>query len=152
MLKRASLIVALVGLCAPALAADTANHTVTVDVQAIRDITLTGGNITITVDDATGVQDATTSLSWSVNAASKVTVATDETAPNHTLEVTATGLTNGTAAGAIELNSATATDFVTGIAAGTGGCTLTYDATPTMTVDPTTGDDTHSVTYTVTSS
>lgn len=138
-----------------AFAASTDSHTVTVTVTAINEVSITGGNLTLTINsinpdgtlaDAT---DATASLAWTTNEATKkITVATDVAAGAYTLAVEATGVTGGTSAGAVTL-STVATDFVTGISNTSGGGTLSYTASATAAAA--TGSDVHTVTYTITS-
>jgi hypothetical protein len=142
------MIVSLVGL------ATAANHQVTVTVNAINEAAIAGGNITLTISTATAGSDpdnatnTTCTLAWTTNEASKkITVATSEAAPTFTLRVLATGVSGGTAAAQVTL-STTATDFVTGVATTTGGCTLSYTASATAAQG--TGSDVHTITYTIT--
>ncbi|MBD3336070.1 MAG: hypothetical protein GF355_11200 [Candidatus Eisenbacteria bacterium] len=138
-------------------AGTTDSHTVTVNVSAINEVGITGGNITLTIDSATpgsepnDASDATTcDLDWTTNEASKkITVATDLASPNFTLKVEAANVTGGTSAGQVTL-STTAQDFVTGISTTTGTCDLSYTASATAADG--TGSDTHTVTYTITAS
>lgn len=147
--------VVLLALTGPtALAGNTDNHTVTVTVNAINEVGITGGNITLTISTATPGQepddavDSTCTLAWTTNEATKkITAATDLAAPTFTLKVLATGVTGGTAALEVTL-STTAADLVTGISTTTGGCTLQYTASAT--VGQGTGSDVHTVTYTLT--
>jgi hypothetical protein len=146
------LIIGLIGFCS---AADNDNHQVTVTVSAINELALTGGNITLTINTATAGSeptddtDATCTLAWTTNEASKkVTVVSSLAAPTYTLKVEATGVTGGTAAAQLTLTNA-AQDFVTAVATTTGGCTLSYTAQATAAQG--TGSDVHTtVTYTVT--
>ena len=148
------LIVGLIGFC---LAANNDNHQVTVTVSAINELSLTGGNITLTINTATAgsdpddATDATCNLAWTTNEASKkVTVVSSLAAPTYTLKVEATGVTGGTSGGELTVTNA-AQDFVTSVATTTGGCTLSYTAQTTAALG--TGSDVHTtVTYTVTAS
>lgn len=142
-------------LVAPAaFAGSTSAHQVTVDVQAINEVAITGGNLTLTIDSATAggapaaASDSTTGdLDWSTNESSrKITVATDLAAPKYSLTVDAANATGGTGAGAVSL-STTAQDFVTGISATAGGCDLSYSASATLAAGV--GTDVHNVTYTI---
>ncbi len=147
-------VILIVSLVGPTPAADNDNHQVTVTVNAINEAAIAGGNITLTISTATAgsdpddATDATCTLAWTTNEASKkITVVTSEAAPTFTLKVVATGVTGGTAAAEVTV-STTATDFVTGVATTTGGCTLGYTASATAAEG--TGSDVHTITYTIT--
>jgi hypothetical protein len=145
----------LLGLIGLAMAGYTDNHTVTVQVQAINEAAISGGNLTLTINTATAgqepddaVDNTMCDLAWTTNEASKkITVETDLAAPNFTLKVVAQNVTGGTAASEVTL-STTADDFVTGVATTTGGCDLQYTASATAAQG--TGSDVHTVTYTLT--
>jgi hypothetical protein len=138
-----------------AMAANTDNHTVTVQVQAINEAAISGGNITLTINTASAgsepddaVDNTTCDLAWTTNQATKkITAETDLAAPTFALKVLAQNVTGGTAAAEVTL-STTATDFVTGVATTTGGCDLQYTASATAAQG--TGSDVHTVTYTLT--
>jgi hypothetical protein len=146
---------ALIGLTASAAtAAQTANHTVTVQVNAINELALTGGNVTLTISTATAGQqpdsatNSTCTLAWTTNQANrKITVATNLASPLFTLQVLAQSVSGGTAAPQVTL-STTAADFVTGVSKTVGTCTLGYTASATAAQG--TGSDVHIVTYTLT--
>jgi molybdopterin-binding protein len=146
---------ALLGLIGLAMAGDTDNHTVTVEVQAINEAAISGGNLTLTINTATAgqepddaVDNTTCDLAWTTNESSKkITVETDLASQNFTLKVVAQNVTGGTAASEVTL-STTAGDFVTGVATTTGGCDLQYTASATAAQG--TGSDVHTVTYTLT--
>lgn len=146
------LIIGLIEFCS---AADNDNHQVTVTVTAINELSLTGGNITLTINSATAgsdpddATDATCTLAWTTNEASKkVTVVSSLASPTYTLKVEATGVSGGTSGGQLTVTNS-AQDFVTGVATTTGGCTLSYTAQATAALG--TGSDVHTtVTYTVT--
>lgn len=150
-----AVVTVFVGLAGVAGAASSDNHTVTVQVNAVNEIGLSGGNITLTVDtavpgsDLTGPTDNTTcDLAWTTNQASKkVTVQTDQAAPSFTLKVAAQNVSGGTAAAEVTL-STTAQDFVTGISQTVGSCDLAYTASATAAQG--TGSDVHTITYTIT--
>ena len=148
----AAAFLALLG--SAAIAGNTASHTVTVQVNAINELALTGGNITLTVSTATAGQEpdsvtnSTCSLAWTANQANrKITVATNLATQNFTLKVLAQSVTGGTAAPEATLSNMAA-DFVTGVSKTTGGCTLRYTASATAAQG--TGSDVHTVTYTLT--
>jgi hypothetical protein len=139
---------------APAFAASSADHTVTVTVAAINEVAITGGNVSLTIDSgsvsgpASASDDTTADLSWSTNEASKkITVATSLEAPKYTLTVAAQNVTGGTSTGSVTL-STTPQDLVTGISNTAGTADLAYQATATN--DAGTGSDVHTVTYTIT--
>jgi hypothetical protein len=136
------------------MAANSDNHQVTVTVSAVNEAAITGGNITLTINSATpgsdldDATDATTSLAWTTNEASKkITVTGDQASPTFTLKVEATGVTGGTSAGQLTVTNS-AQDFVTGVATTTGGATLSYTAQATAAQG--TGSDVHTITYTLT--
>ncbi|MBL0062064.1 MAG: hypothetical protein IPP40_11460 [bacterium] len=146
-----SCILCLTGI---SFASDHDNHQVTVTVSVINELAVAGGNITLTINSATpgsepnDATDATTSLDWTTNdTGKKITAATDNAAATFTLKVNATAVTGGTSAGQITL-STTDTDYVTGIATTTGGCTSTYTAQATAAQGN--GSDVHVVTFTLT--
>jgi hypothetical protein len=147
-------VVFAVALASAGMAAQSASHTVTVQVNAINELDLTGGNIMLTVGTATAGQepdaatDTTCHLNWTANQANrKITVATDLPSPLFTLKVLAQSVSGGTAAPEVTL-STTAADFVTGISKTVGTCTLGY--TTAATAAQGTGSDVHTVTYTLT--
>ena len=122
------------------LAGSAVNHTVNVTIAAVNEIGVSG-SVTLSVSSATAGSDlasdtdATATLSWTTNGASKkVTVAT-QAAPNCTLKVEATSINTaggGTSAGVVTL-STTAADFLTGVAQSYGECSLSYELAPTVT-------------------
>ncbi len=143
-------------LASAAMAAQTASHTVTVQVNAINELGLTGGDITLTISTATAGQEpdpatnTACTLAWTTNQADrKITVATNLASPTFTLKVLAQSVSGGSAAPEVTLTN-TATDFVTGVAKTIGGCTLGYTASATAAQG--TGSDVHTVTYTLTNS
>lgn len=147
-------VVFAAALASAAVAGTTASHTVTVQVSAINELALTGGNITLTISTATAGQqpnDATNTachLNWTTNETPrKITVATSLASPVFTLRVLAQSVSGGTAAPQVTLTN-TAADFVTGISRTVGTCTLGYTASATAAQG--TGSDVHTVTYTLT--
>ncbi|MBM3324892.1 MAG: hypothetical protein FJY66_04415 [Calditrichaeota bacterium] len=147
-------VLLVVGTAGFLLAGNSDNHTVTVQVNAINEIAITGGNKTLTISTATAgsdPDDATNSectLAWTTNeTGKKITVATNLASQNFTLKVEATGVSGGTSAGQKTITD-TAADLVTAVAETTGGCTLSYTAQATAAQG--TGSDVHTVTYTIT--
>lgn len=135
-------------------AADNDNHQVTVTVNAINELAVTGGDITLTISTATpgsnpdAATDATCGLQWTTTEASKkITVVTDQAAANYTLKVQATSVSGGTSAGQITITNS-AQDLVTGVATTTGNCTLSYEASATAAQGA--GTVVHVITYTIT--
>jgi len=147
-------IVLIFGCVGLATASNSANHTVTVHVDAINEAAVTGGDITLTINSATAgsqpnnATDATCHLNWTTNeAGKKITVETDQAAPTFTLKVTATGISGGTAAAQVTITDV-AQDFVTAVSTTVGTCALSYVASATAAQG--TGQDVHVVTYTLT--
>ncbi len=145
----------LVAMAGVARGASTDSHTVTVQVNAVNEIAISGGNLTLTISTATAGSDlddatdnSTCDLAWTTNQASrKITAATDLGAPTFVLKVVAQNVTGGTAASEVTL-STTAADFVTAVSQSSGTCDLAYTASATAAQG--TGSDVHTVTYTVT--
>jgi hypothetical protein len=140
----------LFGIAGTGFADDSDSHTVTVNVSAIDDVTLTGGNVTLSI---TALDTATTnnasSLAWVTNQATRrITVASSMNSV-YGLTVTPTGFTGaGTPAGSAVTVGTTAQNLVTAISTGSGSCSLQYSAT----AEPTDGttSEVHTVTYTIT--
>jgi len=124
-------------------------------IPMVTDLTLSGGNITLTFsvpapgsDPADATDTTTCDLSWNNDqGTSKITVTTNVASPTATLKVLAGNVVNGTAAGTITV-STTGQDFVTGVTNGSGSCDLEYTATATA--GDSAGSDVHTVTFTVT--
>jgi hypothetical protein len=121
------------------------------------DITLTGGNVTLTISAATAglnpdqATDNTCTLTWTTLAGDpvqKITVESDLPTPRFTLQGQALGVTGGAAAGLVTMS--TPRDFITNIPANTsnGQATLGYQAGATAAQG--TGSDVHNITYTIT--
>ena len=135
------------------IAADTDSHTVTVTVNAINEIAVTGGNILLTINSATAgsepnnTVDATTGLQWTSNATGKkITIGTDLAAPEFVLKALATGVTGGTAATEVTVSNV-AQDYVTGVSTTTGSGTTRYTASASAAGG--TGSDVHTITFTI---
>lgn len=146
--------VILMALASVALAADNDNHQVTVTVNDINELAVSGGDITLTISAATAGQNPnqatnnTTGLDWTVNTTNKkITVATNQATFAHTLFVQAASVSGGTSAGEVTVSD-TAQDLVTGIATTLGSCTLNYRAT--VTAAQGTQSVAHTITYTIT--
>jgi len=125
-----------------------------VTVNTINELSIVGGNITLTVATATAGSepdadtDATTGLLWTSNvSAKKITIQTDLSSPTFTLNAVALGASGGTAASQVTV-STSAQDFITDVATTTGACTNQY--TGSATAAEGTGSDIHSVTFTIT--
>ena len=158
MKKKVSLLLCiglLILLSSTSVFSQSASHTVTVSVGVIIEVTITGGDLTLQINTATGggdpnqVTDATTcDLSWTINGSpKKITVETSIGSPSFELQVEAQNITGGTGATAVTLSN-TATDFITGISATVGNCDLAYTASATAAAG--TGTENHTVTYTLT--
>jgi len=136
-----------------ALADDSASHTVTLTVAAVDDVTITGGNVTLLINSGTGgvlddATDSSTSLDWGTNQTNRRITVQSSLNSAYTLTVAASAISGqGTAPGTVTL-STTAEDFVTGINAGFGECTLLYTGSADFTDG--TGTEVHTVTYTIT--
>jgi len=148
----AVLCLTIVGI---AFAASSGNHSVTVQVNAINEIGISGGNITLTVNSATAgsdpdaeVDNTTCDLQWTSNESSKkITVVTDNASQSFTLKVVAQSVSGGTAASEVTLCTTT-TDFITTIYKTTGTCNLKYTAEGRT--SQRVGIDVHTVIYTIT--
>jgi hypothetical protein len=136
----------------------SANQTVTVQVAAINEIAVTGGNITLTINTATAGSEpdaasdnSSCDLLWTTTEASKkITVATDQASPTFDLMVKPKFVTGGTGVSGEVTLTTSAQDFVTDVATTTGSCDLQYNAVATASDG--TGSEVHTVTYTLTDS
>jgi hypothetical protein len=144
----------LMALASVALAADNDNHQVTVTVNDINELAVTGGDITLTISAATAGQNPnqatnnTCGLEWTVNTTNKkITVATNQASFAHALRVQAASVSGGTAAAEVTISD-TPQDLVTGVATTLGTCTLNYRATATAAQG--TQSVAHTITYTIT--
>jgi hypothetical protein len=153
MRKFLGLSVAFFALSSVAFAADNASHTVTVDVAAVNEVAITGGNITLSPTGGTSTTPGTASdtttcdLNWSTNESDKkITVETDLSVIRYPLSVLATSVTGGTAAAQVLLTDAPA-DFVTDISLTSGTSNLEYSVTAPYSAGV--GTDVHVVTYTI---
>ena len=145
------------GFPAVSLAGNTATHTVTVKVEPINEIALTGGDVTLLVTpdasdpDSFGAEDDTScDLVWTSNQTDqKITVVSDLNSPKFPLKATAQNVTGGASAPEITLNTVS-NDFVTGISRTNGRCDVSY-AVDVPEADEQ-GCDTHTITYTLSDS
>jgi hypothetical protein len=160
----ALVFVALAAAAQVAYAASSDSHVVTVTVNELNGLAVTGGAVSMTldtIDPATGAitskTDSAAGLQYATNAAAarKVTVQTNITATHSTLTVEAISITKvsgsgsaGTSAGVVTLSAPGAHDFITGVSKAVATCTLKYTASSTIEKDP--GVDAHTVTYTLT--
>jgi len=142
---------------AVSLAGNTATHTVTVKVEPINEIAITGGDVTLLVkpdasdpDSLQATDDTSCDLVWTSNQTDKkITVASDLHSPGFPLKAAARNLTGGASAPETTL-STTPNDFVTGISRTTGMCDVRYMVdVPEADVQ---GCDTHTITYTLSDS
>lgn len=134
-------------------AATSDNHTVTVTVNAINELAIVGGNVTLTINTSTAGSDpnndvdATAGIVWTSNeTGKKATIQTDLAAPTFTLKAVATGVSGGSAASEVTV-STTPQDLITGIATTTGSGTIQYTSIATSAQG--TGSDVHTVTITI---
>jgi hypothetical protein len=152
-------LLCLVFFFAPkAFASDTDSHTVTVNVSSITELSIQGGNVTLTINSGTAesgpesASDSSTELFWSTNEVDKkITVETNLAAPNFTLSVQAdniagSGTAIGTSAGQVFV-STTPQDFVTAISEAEAHAALAYFAEADASDG--TGSDVHTITYTI---
>lgn len=116
------IVASFVGVSGSAFAASTVNQTVTYQVQAINEISVSGNPGALIVSAATAgsqptaATDATTTYSITTNGSSKKITGVLNTAmpANTSLKATLTAPTGGTGAGQVTL-TASAQDLVTGI-------------------------------------
>jgi len=127
----------ILGLYVNAHSADNVSQTVTYEVQAINEISVSGNPGALVISTATAgsepdaATDATTSYSLTTNGTNKrITGSIDTAMPaNTSLLVTLTAPTGGSSAGQVIL-STTAQDLVTGISTlAESGLTISYEFT-----------------------
>ena len=137
------------------LDAQTASHTVTVQVSTIVTLQVSSGTINMTIDgsnavagqDVMSTTNSSTSLLWGINSSlQKVTVQTSLGSPLFTLKVLAVSPSQGTAAPEVTL-STTPVDFLLDVGRSTGSTTLQY--TGIALASQGTGTDAHTITFTV---
>jgi hypothetical protein len=118
-------------------AGETDNHQVTVVVNPINEIAVTGGNITLNINTATAgnepnaATDRTCDLLWTTNETyKKITVVSSLAKIRYTLIVAAKNLNSGTTMSEVIVGPQ-AVDFITNISKTTGSCDLQYVANAT---------------------
>ena len=133
------MVAVLAGMCGSAFAASSVNQTVTYQVSAINEISVSGNPSALIVNSATAgsepdaASDNSTSYAITTNESSKkITGAINTAMPSNTsLKVTLVAPTGGTSAGQVTL-STTAADLVTGISTlAESGNTITYEFSAT---------------------
>jgi hypothetical protein len=148
----------LVLACGLTFAANTAQQTVTFEVQAIDEMSVSGNPGALTVSTATAgsepddATDNSTTYAVTTNGTNKkITGAINSAMPaNTTLQVNLTAPTGGSSAGAVTLTT-TAADLVTGITQqAESGLTVTYTLSATVSAGVV-ASDTRTVTLTLTS-
>ncbi len=158
---RTTLFVGIVLLVASQIAnaGNTATQTVTFEVQAINEISVSGNPGNLIVSTATAgsepdvATDNSTSYSITTNESSKkITGSISAAMPaNTTLQINLTAPTGGSSAGDVTLTT-TAADLVTGIATvAESGLTITYKFSATVSAGVVTSDS-RTVTLTLTDS
>ncbi len=134
------MVALLVGMCGSAFAADNTSQSVTYQVSAINEISVSGNPSALIVNTATpgsqptAATDNSTTYAITTNISSKkITGALNSAMPsNTTLKVTLAAPTGGTSAGQITL-TASAQDLVTGISKlAESGKTITYEFSATL--------------------
>jgi len=148
-----------VALTGTAIAADNDDHTVTITIAELNHILVTGGNVSLTINTVDGSMnpvsdtDNATGLLWITNSgtAKRITAQLDaDYATGITLTVAASdGSTNGSSAGTVTLEAASAQNVITGSQSEIATSSLTYTASATAAAEPNAGE-THTVTYTLT--
>lgn len=144
----------------PLFGANTANHTVSLVISEINELSITGGNITLTISTATAgsdpdaATDSTCILNITTNKSGtdpkKITVTngTVVSESGATFTVGGTSISGATVESALDITGITAVNFVTGLEAFAGLTTLTYtwDA---LASDGTLASEAHIITYTL---
>jgi hypothetical protein len=150
-----ALVAALSGVASPMWGQTSASHTVTVQVAPVSAVAISGGDVTLTLSEASPssgeatASDATTcDLHWISNQPDqKITVATDLASPRFALRVEALNPIGGRSTGQVTLR-ATDQDFVVDVERGKGWCDLSYTATTDDLLAA--RSDVHTVVYTIT--
>ncbi len=133
----------------------TTTNKITVKVQTITIVQITGSIVNLTVSGSNAIAgqnqmmttDQTSALSWGINSSlKKITVNTSLAAPKFTLQLVAVNPTVGTAAAQVTL-STTANDLLLNIGRSSGSCSLLYTAIALASQG--TGTDSHTITFTV---
>jgi hypothetical protein len=130
-------------------------HQVTVAVNQINAMQVSGGGVAFSIGEAQAVagQDqilmtnTSTQLLWGTNvSARKITVQSSLGTPRFTLRIFASGPTVGTASPEVTLGTLAA-DFLRNIGRSSGTCTLRYTAVVLASLG--TGTDNHTITFTM---
>jgi len=138
-------------LCASNAACDK----VTVKVEPVNEIALSGGDVMLTIDTSSLKGDSqkirsreACSLIWTTNQSNKkITIESDQPAPNFGLTASALNVQGGIPEPEV-IVCAHPVNFITGISNTTGGCDLIYVAQVTSGTYE--GVDSHNITYTLT--
>lgn len=154
-MKKYFLLITALVITSAVFAANSANHIVNVNIDTINEVEIIGGNITFTLtvsnpgaDPDTSTDNTTCDLEWTTNLSNrKITVASNILVPVHTLKITATNISGGTAASQVTLSDNTAKDFITAISQTVGNCDLSYEAIALASEGD--ADDAHTITYSV---
>ena len=134
------IVIGMVAVFCGNVFAQTATQTVTYEVQAINEISVSGNPAALIVSAATAgsqpvaATDATTSYAITTNASARIITGSIDTAmpANTTLGVTLTAPTGGTSAGQVTL-TASDQNLVTGISTlAESGLTISYEFSATI--------------------
>ncbi len=137
------------------LLAQSANHTVTVQVNSITAVQVTAGTVNLNITNAEAVAgqdlltvtDQSTSLLWGINSGNrKITASSNLASPVYTLQLVAVNPTRGSAQPQFTLNSLPH-DLLRDVGRSSGTCTLRY--TGSALASQGTGSDLHTITFTV---
>lgn len=145
------LLVVIISASSLTFAANTATQTITFEVQAVNDITVSGDPGLLQATSTTPATDSSTTYDITTNDTSKkITGVLDFAMPAETtLEVELAAPTGATSAGAVAL-SAVAADLVTGInTVSESGLSITYTFSATA-LAGVIASDTRTVTFTIT--
>lgn len=151
------IIISICLMAAMSLASNHAQVQVTLETTAINELSISGGNVTLTIDTATAGYEPNAALdylspcllNWTTNETNKkITVSTGLANRKFALYLTSQNIPGGNYYGPTQLGT-TAKDYIYGISNTTGSCDLQYLAMATVTQG--TGTDTHtSITFTLT--
>ncbi len=154
------LFISLFILFGPAVASaqivyGTGSHTVRVSVATITAVQVSAGTVNMSIaggnavagQDLMSTTDQTTSLLWGINSSlKKITVNTNNSAPQFTLKILAISPTQGNAAPEVSVALA-ASDFLVNVGRSSGSCTLRY--TGEALASQGFGTDNHTITFTI---
>ncbi|MGA1843356.1 MAG: hypothetical protein ACMUIS_02200 [bacterium] len=136
-------------------ASNAVRDKMTDEVAAVNEIALSGGDVLLTIDSSALKGDCqkirskeACSLIWTTSQSNKkITIETDQPAPNAGLTASALNVQGGIPEPEVKV-CAHPVDFITGISETTGGCDLIYVAN--VTSETSDGVDSHNITYTLT--